>query len=148
MKIPPFKLVIHILHLTIEEIGNLQKVMKIGGSSVPQIVLIDEDGEHRGVQGSYCWGEICVDYVMPSMRTDIPEKLSLRKGASISFKVVDDISYENFHVTIFSKEKIVQHEAVEKEMKVQVPAGTYFLNVKATWEGQGDASNVFMVDVM
>lgn len=148
MKVPWFRRVIHIFTFAIEEIRNLQKVMKIDESGVPQIVLIDEDGEHRGVQGSYCWGEICVDYVMPSMRTDIPEKLSLRMGASISFKVVDDISYENFHVTIFSKEKIVQHEAVEKEMKVQVPVGTYFLNVKATWDGKGDTSNVFMVDVM
>ena len=148
MKIPPFKLVIHILHLTIEEIGNLQKVMKIGGSGVPQIVLIDEDGEHRGVQGSYCWGEICVDYVMPSMRTDIPEKLSLRRGASISFKVVDHVYSEKFHVTIFSREKIVLHEAIKTEMKVQVPMGTYFLNAKATWDGQGDVSNVFMVDVL
>ena len=106
--------------------------MKIDGSGVPQIVLIDEDGEHRGVQGSYCWGEICVDYVMPSMRTDIPEKLSLRKGASISFKVVDHAYSEKFHVTIFSREKIVLHEDKKTEMKVQVPMGTYFLNAKAT----------------
>ena len=85
---------------------------------------------------------------MPSMRTDISEKLSIPKGATISFKVVDDVSYEDFYVTIFSREKIVQHEAVGAEMKVQVPRGTYFLNAKATWEGQGDVSNVFMVDVL
>jgi hypothetical protein len=143
------KLVIHILPLTIRENGNLQRVMKISGSDIPQILLIDENGEHRGVQGSYCWGEICVDYTMPSMRTDIHEKLALRKGASISFKVIEDNTYENFHVTIFSKEKIVLHEAIKSEMKLQIPTGTYFLNAKATWEGQGnDVSNVFMVDVM
>ena len=82
------------------------------------------------------------------MRTDISERLSIPGGATISFKVLDNISYENFHVTIFSKEKIVQHGAVKKKMKVQVPAGTYYINVKATWEGEGDTSNVFMVDVM
>jgi hypothetical protein len=110
-------------------------------------MLVGEE-EYRGVQGSYCWGEICVDYAMPSMRKDINEKLSIPEGATISFEVLDNISYENFHVTIFSKEKIVQDGAVKKEMKIQVPAGTYFFNVKATWEGKGDTSNVFQVDVM
>ena len=109
-------------------------------------MLIGEE-EHRGAQGSYCWGEICVDYAMPSMRTDIDERLSIPWGATISFKVLDNVSYENFHVTIFSKEKIVQDGAAKKEMKIQVPAGTYYLNVKATWEGKGDTSNVFLVDV-
>lgn len=123
-------------------------MIKIDASGVPQIVLIIEKEEHRGVQGSYCWGEICVDYAMPSMRTDFSERLSILGGATISFKVLDNISYENFHVTIFSKEKIVQHGAVKQKMKVQVPAGTYYFNVKATWEGKGDTSNVFMVDVM
>ena len=128
--------------------GKLKKVIKMDGSGIPQIVLIDEKGEHRGVQGSYCWDGICVDYVMPSSRVDIREKLSIRRDATISFKVVDHVYSEKFHVTIFSREKIVLHEAVKTEMKVQVPRGTYFLNAKATWEGQGDVSNVFMVDVL
>ncbi len=123
-------------------------MIKIEGSGIPQVVLIDENGEHRGVQGSYCWGEICVDYVMPSNRNDIHEMLSIQRDATISFKVVDHVYSEKFHVTIFSKEKIVLHEAIKTEMKVQIPTGTYFLNAKATWEGQGDVSNVFMVDVM
>lgn len=148
VKIRAFKLVSHIFRLTIEEMGKLRKVIKMDGSGIPQIVLMDEKGEHRGVQGSYCWDGICVDYVKPSSRTDIREKLSIRRDATIAFKVVDNISSEKLHVTIFSGDNIVLHEAIETEMKVQVPRGTYLLNVKATWEGQGDVSNVFLVEVL
>lgn len=122
--------------------------MKIHGSGVPQVVLMDEKGEHRGVQGSYSWGEISVDYVMPSQRTDYTETLSIRKDATIAFKVEGHAYAGVFHVTIFSREGIVLHEAIKKDMKVQLSGGTYFLNAKATWEGRGDVSNVFKVDVL
>ena len=120
----------------------------MSGSVVPHIVLIDEKGEHEGVQGSYCWGDICVDYAKPSSRTkDIHEQLSIPRGAKITFKVVDYVSPKQLHVTIFSGDKIVLHEAVKMKMKIKVAKGTYFLNVKATWEGQGDVSNVFLINV-
>jgi hypothetical protein len=121
---------------------------KSDGSGVPQVVLIDDKGEHRGVQGSYCWDGICVDYAMPSSRVDFREKLSIRKDATISFKVTRSIGLGQLYVTIFSADKIVLHNAIDKQMKVQIPRGTYFLNVKATWNGKGDVSNVFLIEVL
>ena len=121
---------------------------KNGVSGVPQIVLIDDKGEHRGVQGSYCWAGICVDYAMPSRRVDFHEKLPIRKDATIAFKVTHPIGPGQLYVTIFSEDKIVLHKAVDKQMKVQVSRGTYSLNVKATWNGQGDASNVFFIEIL
>jgi hypothetical protein len=126
----------------------MKGTQKNDGSGVPQILLVDDKGEHRGVQGSYCWDGICVDYAIPSSRVDFREKLSIRKDATIAFKVIHHERPKQLHVTIFSRDKIVFHEAVNKQMKVQVSKGTYFLNVKATWEGQGDASNVFFIEVL
>ncbi|MFW9798330.1 MAG: hypothetical protein ACFFE2_14925, partial [Candidatus Thorarchaeota archaeon] len=108
----------------------------------------DEEGEHRGVQGSYSWNGISVDYVMPSSRKDIQEKLSIRQDTTISFRVIGHIRSEKLHVTLFSGMNIILHEAIETEMKVQVPKGTYHLNIMATWEGQGDVSNVFLIEVV
>lgn len=119
------------------------------GSRVPQIVLLDDKGdEHRGVQGSYCWDGICVDYAKPSSRVDFREKLFIRKDATIAFKVMSTISPDQVYVTMFFGDKILLHKAVNKQMKVQVSKGTYFLNVNATWKGQGDVSNVFFIEVL
>ena len=126
----------------------MKDVEKKDGSGVPQIVLIDDKGEHCGVQGSYCWDGICVDYAMPSSRVDFREKLSIRKDATIAFKVTHPIGPGQLYVTIFSGDRIVLHKAVDKQMKVQVSRGTYSLNVKATWNGQGDASNVFFIEIL
>jgi hypothetical protein len=117
-------------------------------SGVPQIVLIDDKGEHFGVQGSYCWSGVCVDYALPSKRVDFGEKLSLRKGATVDFKVVGAVVPWQLHVTLFSGDKIVLHKAMNKRMKIEVSRGTYFLNVKATWPEKGDASNVFLIEVL
>lgn len=115
---------------------------------VPQVLLIDEKGENSGVQGSYCWGEICVDYAIPSSRTDFREKLTIKRGSTINFRVVGYSYSDNFHVTIFSKEKIVLHTAVKKGLRLQILKGTYYLNAKATWERKGDVSNVFLIEVL
>jgi len=118
-------------------------------SKIPQIILIDEKGEHLGVQGSYCWNGICIDYVKPSSRDkDIHEQLSLPKGTTITFRVLDHISPDNLHVTFFSGDQIVLHEEVKVKMKIKLSRGIYFLNVKATWEGEGDVSNVFLVKIL
>lgn len=117
-------------------------------SGVPQIVLIDDKGEHRGLQGSYCWDGICVDYAMPSKRVDFKEKLFIQKDATVAFKTTHPIGPGQLYVTIFSGDKIVLHQAVDKQIKVEIPTGTYFLNVKASWNGQGDASNVFFIEVL
>ena len=120
---------------------------KDDGSGVPQIVLIGDTGEHFGSQGSYCWNGVCVDYILPSMRVDLGEKLSLQKGMIVYFKVVGAVDPDQLHVTMFSKDKIVLNKAVDKRLKIEVSKGTYFLNVKATWLGKGDASNVFLIQV-
>lgn len=132
----------------IKEMWKLKCVKKMKGSGIPQIVLIDEKGEHRGIQSSYSWNGISVDYVMPSSRKEILDKLSIQKDTTISFKVVGHTRSEKLHVTLFSGPNIVLHKAIETEMKVQVPKGTYHLNIMATWQGQGDVSNVFLIEVL
>ena len=121
---------------------------KTDKSGVPQITLIDNKGEHRGVQGSYCWNGICIDYTMPSNRVDFHEKLLIPKDTTIAFNVAHPIGLGQLHITIFLGNKIVLHKPVNKHMKVQIPTGEYFLNAKATWKGQGDSSNVFLIKVV
>jgi hypothetical protein len=121
----------------------------LSGSNIPQIILIDKKGKHRGIQGSYCWNGICVDYEKPSSRIkDIQEQLSIPKDSTITFEVVDHIKPEQLHVSVFSDDQIVLHEAVKMKMKIKISRGTYFFNLKATWEGKGDVSNVFLVKVL
>jgi hypothetical protein len=117
-------------------------------SSVPQIVLIYDGGEHFGVQGSYCWSGVCVDYTLPSKRVDFVDKLSFKKGVTVDFKVVGAVVPDQLHVTVFSGDKIVLHKAVYQRLKIEISKGTYFLNVKATWSEKGDASNVFLIEVL
>jgi hypothetical protein len=116
--------------------------------TIPRIILIDGKVEHQGVIGSHCWDGICVDYTKPSDRVDYPEKVFIQKDANITFKVLNNIDPDQLHVTIFSGDKIMLHRTIDKQMKMRVPKGTYFLNVKATWKEKGDVSNVFSVEVL
>ena len=116
--------------------------------AIPRIVLIDGNIEHQGVIGSYCWDGICVDYVKPSDREDYPEKIFIKKDATITFKVFSNINPDQLHVTIFSEDKIILHQTVDMQMKMGFPKGTYYLNIKATWKGKGDVSNVFLVEIL
>ena len=115
---------------------------------VPQIVLSDKKGEHRGVQGSYCWDGIAVDYQAPSTRTDLHKKLPVEKEARFTFRMVGYAKPEKFHVALFSKDKLMLSRSVKREMKLEVPKGTYVLGVQASWAGKGDLSNLFLVEVL
>jgi hypothetical protein len=114
---------------------------------VPQIILIYEKTEHKGLQGSYCWGEICVDYTHPSKRLDFKEKIQIQKNSTITFKINHPTKPDQLHLTIFSQDQLVSYEAIEKHLRIQLSKGTYFLSFKASWNILGDASNVFLIEV-
>ena len=116
--------------------------------AIPRIVLVESNIEHQGATGSHCWDGVCVDYAKPSDREDYPEKIFIKKDAGITFKVFFDVAPDQFHVTIFSGDRIVLHQAINKQMKMKVPKGTYFLNAKATWKDKGDVSYVFFVEIV
>ena len=81
------------------------------------------------------------------MRTDLKQKLELRENSKIRFKVENHSSPKNFHVTLFSGRDIILNKPFKKVMKLKVPEGTYFLNVMASWEAEGDVSYVFLIEV-
>ena len=117
-------------------------------TGVPQIVLLDEKGkEHHGVQGSYCWDGAAIDYDHPSRRTDIREKLVVQRGASTAFTLVGHTKPEKFQVTIFSGNKMISTTTVNRELKLELPKGTYFVGVSTGWKGN-DVSNIFLVEVL
>ena len=115
--------------------------------NVPQIMLIDERTEHKGLQGSYCWGEVCVDYTHPSKRQDFKEKIQLQKNSTITFRIIHPTKPDQLHATIFSQDQIVTNEAIERHLKIHLSKGTYFLNIKSSWNMLGDTSNVFLIEV-
>jgi hypothetical protein len=125
----------------------MKDTIKKEKQAIPQIVLIDGDTEYPGVMGSYCWDGICVDYAKPSDRQDFSEKIFIKKDASITFKVFGDINPDQLHLTIFAGDRIMSHQTINTHMKMSVPKGEYFLNLKATWKGKGDVSNVFLVEI-
>jgi hypothetical protein len=116
--------------------------------SIPQILLIDSAGEHKGLQGSYCWNGICVDYAHPSKRTDFHEKIVIKNGSAISFKIVDFATPPDFRMTFFSENNIVLDQSASHDQRIDLAPGNYFLSVAAYWKGQGDVSNVFLIQVV
>ena len=115
---------------------------------IPQILLIDANGEHKGIQGSYCWNGICVDYSHPSKRTDFPEKIVIKNGSIINFRIRDFVTPSEFRMTFFSDHNIVLDQSVSQDQRISLAPGVYFLNVAAYWKGQGDVSNVFLIQVV
>ena len=71
-------------------------------SKIPQILLVVGNVEHRGIQGSYCWNGICIDYARPSQRTEFLEKIMIQNDSIIKFKITDNVAPSEFHVTFFS----------------------------------------------
>jgi hypothetical protein len=116
---------------------------------IPQILLIDSGGgEHKGLQGSYCWNGICVDFAHPSKRTDFPEKIAIKNGSVMNFKIMDDVTTPpELRMTFFSGNNIVLDQPASPDQRINLAPGNYFLNVAAYWKGQGDVSNVFLIQV-
>lgn len=116
---------------------------------IPQILLIDSaGGEHKGIQGSYCWNGICVDYAHPSKRTDLPEKIVIKNGSVINFKITDVTTPPELRMTFFSGNNIVLDQPASHDQRINLAPGNYFLSVAAYWKRQGDVSNVFLIQVV
>lgn len=112
-------------------------------------MLIDAKGEHGGIQGSYCWNGICTDYAHPSKRTEFPEKIAIKNGSVINFKIINFATLpEEFRMTFFSDNIIVLDQPASSDQKINLSPGNYFLSVAAYWKGQGDVSNVFLIQVL
>ena len=114
-------------------------------------MLIDSAGdEHKGIQGSYCWNGACVDYAHPSKRTDFPEKIVIKNGSVINFKIMDDVTThpDEIRMTFFSDNNIALDQPASHDQRISLAPSNYFLSVAAYWKGQGDVSNVFLIQVV
>jgi hypothetical protein len=107
--------------------------------------LSDQNGEHYGSLGSYCWNGICVDYAPPFKRTDLNYELIIKRGTSVNFDVRGYIKPNKYRISIFSGDTIISETNVEKEIKLEIPEGKYVLGVKADWTRKGDISYVFPI---
>ena len=120
----------------------------------PQIVVKVNGNQYDGAQGSYCWSSFgqgkCVDYVAPSNRTDVPQGPVVPLNASISFDVISYFRPSMFHASLFREGSFVDLLNVDTtgSAKLNVPLGTYFLSVSASWSRGGDTSNVFKITVV
>jgi hypothetical protein len=129
--------------MTISHSGN-----NPSSAEIPEIILLDQRGrEHHGTIGSRCWG-VCVDYGMPSRRTDLGKELVIQGNETISFSTRGHHNPERYQVTIFSGDKIILNTSIEHKIKLDLQNGRYFLNIMAQWSGEGDVSYVFRIQIL
>ncbi len=118
---------------------------------LPQIVLRYGGASYEGLQGSYCWGEVCVDYVPLELRENLDSVTSIEvtNGSQVNFAIRGYEEPEKYHVRIYSltQETYVWNREVEGALTLDLPSGTYFLTVSASWISGGDASNIFKLEV-
>jgi hypothetical protein len=121
-------------------------------SGVPEIILSDEKGMvHRGLLGSYCWNGICEDRQLPSNNTKSP-KIQLQSHSMITFDIKGNMRAEKLHATIFDGQNFplhtrLDHEIIENKLSLDVSPGDYILTVMASWQGKGDVSYAFPIEV-
>ena len=131
-----------ILVMTVSASSN-----NFNSTEIPEIILLDQKGEeHHGSIGSRCWG-LCVDYGMPSKRSDLGDRLVIQGNETISFITRGHSEPERFLVTIFSGDNIILNTNVEYNIKLDLQKGRYFLNIMAQWSGEGDVSYVFPIEI-
>lgn len=121
-------------------------------SEIPEIVAYDENGTaHRGQQGSYCWNGICQDKQLSLDNTESP-KIQLQSHSIITFEVKSNVKAQKLHATIFDIHNFpsgisLDHEVTDNKLSLDVPAGNYILTVMATWQGKGDVSYAFPLEI-
>ena len=117
-------------------------------TSIPKILLYDENEKHEGVAGSYCWNGICEDKGLPRSSA-FKEKLIKSKDSVVSFDVEGNGKPPNFSVIIFTQgNDIVMTRNIEEKLDLNLRAGTYLINVMAKWRAGEDVSYVFLVEIV
>lgn len=123
-----------------------------GRSKPPQIIIRYQGASDYGAQGSYCWRGNCVDYVPLQSREDLDSLTPIKvvNGSEVSFKIEGYEEPEQYHVTIYGigRSEYIWNGAVERSLKIELPSGTYLLDVFVSWNSGGDTSNIFKIEVV
>jgi hypothetical protein len=121
-------------------------------TEIPEITLSNEKGMvYRGLLGSYCWNGICEDRQL-SPNTIKSPKIQLQNHSIITFDMKGNVKAEKLHATIFDVQKfpsgiILDREIIENKLSIDIPPGDYILTVMAVWQGKGDVSYAFPIEV-
>lgn len=123
------------------------------GNSPPQ-PEVSVNGESIQVyQSSYCWGNVCADYIGPEEMLRDKEKQTVMANAIIKFrfegKQPTKINLSKFHNGTHSQETISENSFQAPEEK-----GAYYYSLSATWLkdkekriSEGSSSYVFVIEV-
>ena len=108
--------------------------------------------EYRGLQSTYCWGALCVDYVSVEMREDLAElsPLEVIRGVRLSFIVEGHDPPERFLIQFYKvgeRRWIDSIEVTNNSFIVDLDPGEYLLILSTAWEIEGDTSNIFRITV-
>ena len=120
------------------------------GSEIPRILLSNGTSTYNGVLGSYCWNNICVTKINPSVGPNTYEIISVQKDSTINFQVVGFDAPEKLHITIFlsNDRNIVLDTEISNRLNLDIPRGIYIISVMASWMYKGDVSYIFSLDVV
>lgn len=144
-----------VIDLKWDEIDQVPKEVSQPPSSSgppPQLILLHSGEEHRGLQSTYCWGALCVDYVSVEMREDLAElsPLEVIRGVRLSFIVEGHDPPERFFIQLYKvgeRRWIDSIEVTNSSFIVDLDPGEYFLILSTAWETEGDTSNIFRITV-
>jgi hypothetical protein len=114
--------------------------------SLPEIKLIHDNMVKSGLQGSYSWNGVFIDKLLPSKIKESSERITLRKGINISFKVTKHIAPDEFQVSVFKHNQIVL-KSTSTSLNLMLEEGKYVIATTAFWKGKGDVSFLFPIEV-
>ena len=144
-----------VIDLKWDEIDQAPKEVRQPPSSSgppPQLILLHSGEGYQGLQSTYCWGALCVDYVSVEMREDLAElsPIDVTKGARLSIRVEGHDPPERFFIQFYSVGEGSWIDSIEvnnRSFIVDLDPGEYFLILSTAWEMEGDTSNIFRITV-
>jgi hypothetical protein len=118
----------------------------------PQLIVKYSSAEYQGLQSTYCWGALCVDYISVEMREDLAQlvPIDVIRATRLSIGVEDHDLPERFFIQFYDVKEMSWLESISitnDSFIVDLEPGEYFLLLSTAWEMEGDTSNIFRLIV-
>ncbi|HEX7123421.1 MAG TPA: hypothetical protein VF178_13680 [Gemmatimonadaceae bacterium] len=97
-------------------------------------------------QGSYCWGNLCVDTVGPRELVSDAVPVVVAPGATVTLEL--EVAPDDLTLVRWDDDDTTP-VALDGGRRFPAPSepGTYLYSAFARWDGQGDASYAFVFKV-
>ncbi len=118
----------------------------------PQLIVKYSSAEYQGLQSTYCWGALCVDYISVEMREDLAQlvPIDVIRATRLSIGVEDHDLPERFFIQFYDVKEMSWLESISitnDSFIVDLDPGEYFLLLSTASEMEGDTSNIFRLIV-